>query len=1018
MSALAAETPTPRPRRRLGPGRLAAFSLLTLLLFGGLLEVGLQILAAVQGPQRHAEAADLPAPDPAAFRVVAVGDSWVYGAEAEPDEAFIQVFARAAAERMGRPVQVVNLGVSASNSSQALVSLARSIDHVEPDLVVALTGANNLLHDRGVAEAARIMGEDARMVPGLETLSRLRTVRLARLLWVNLVLKPGAPGTKDGASSGVGTAGLPVAPAAHTTPIVRLPWWDFFLARRWSDALLVLRETDAPSNDPRFVGIAAAWEALLLAHLGEADQAENLATRALATGGDEATAWEARAVLALEAGRPKDAMHLRAQAALAPGHPWIRERARGLVLLELEALEAAARWVLSVQRATPGELETLIALARLPGAVRTQEVNDLLFEGPRGLINPWEYFEWHLASSGMLDRATAALGDPDPVEPMPMMLARARAAELGGAAAEASERYAALVAQAKRLVDLDRARAGVLRTTGDPAAVAGALGASPAELLARGPGAATALGLVSWFGREPDCDAVLAASVAAVDAGALPQQLERTVGACVSGEDAWAIGEMGLGRTVLLDRAALIGGEPVATIPAPTAPAWAAIRDRDFAAVPADAAVEWRALGHALAGEPGLARALIAARGSDARDLAVLSLAEGLALRKEGRELHALVAFAQSAEAPANHDPWARLVARGLGDASAQRWTSAQSYLLSALSVAPGQLEILQALADVPDVDRLPGTNLVLGYAPAGRLSADQWVDWYLAAARESAAELALRWSWAVPRTPSERVRMGIAEARVRRAQGDLDGARAGIAASLAQLETSDGAGVEPSLLCEALTLRLRIGGRGAAAGEIQDVLERCPRFAPAWATAARARVGAVPCQETATAIQAAIERGADPDPIMGWMPECMTRDRLLSQVEAASDGRSDLARQWTRERIQPPAVVTSAGAPDDILVRQLDAMNHLARGSGAAFVALTYPFPSGHHARVGGVVRAGATARGYPVLDLYGVFATRFSADEWRGLRTPEDHVNADGYELMGSQLAEWAASAGLIDP
>jgi len=992
---------------------------LTLVLFLGLIEVGLQVLAAVQGPQRHAESASLPAPEPSAFRVIAVGDSWVFGAEAEPDEAFIQVFRRAAAERLGQPVQIVNLGVSASNSSQAQVALSRSIDLIEPDLVVALTGANNLLHDKAVAAAARIMGEDARMVPGLAALSKLRTVRLARLLWVNLVAPPQLPQPGSTDAEGAGTAGLPVAPPVHLTPVVHLPWWDLFMSRRWADALTVLKGAEPPSEDPRIAGVKMGWEALLLAHLGKTEEAEAAATRALDIGGDDATAWEARAVAALQVGRPIDALHWRARAALAPGNPWIRERARGLVLIELEALEAASRWLLSVQRATPGELETLIALARLPEAVRTQEVNDLLFGGPRGIVTPPEYFDWHLASSGLLGRAAAALGDPDPGESVAMRLARARAAELSDATDEARERYAALVQQAKRPADLDRARGGVLRTTADAADVRRLLGATPSELLERGPGAVTGLGLVSWFGREPDCDSVLQAAVAAVDAGALPHQLERTTGACVAGSDAWAIAEMGLSRQVVLDRVALIGGHSPEAIPAPTSAAWPAIRARDFALVPQDAPVEWKALAHALAGEPGLARALIAERGYLAEDDAVLALAEGLALRSEGRELDALVAFARAAEGGSHLEPWARLVARGLGEASSQRWSSAQEYLLHALTAAPGQLEILRALAGVPDPERRPGTEFALGYAPSGRLAADQWVDWYLGASRETAAALALQWSWAVPHTPSEVVRRGIAEARVKRAEGDLDGARAGIAATLVQLESTADGTVEPSLLCEALTLRLRIGGRGTAAGEIQDVLDRCPDYAPAWAAAAQSRVGAVECEDTALAIQAAVERGVDPALIVDWMPKCMTHARLLEQVQAVEGGRSDLAREWARERILPQRLAPAATlAPDDILVRQLDAMSHLAKGSGAGFVALTYPFPSGHHSQVRSVILTGAGSRGYPVLDLYGVFEGRFSPEEWRAMRTPEDHVNPEGYALMGTQLADWAQSAGLLTP
>ena len=986
-----------------------AFTGFTLLLFLVLIEVSLHVLAAVQGPQRHADADSLPPPDPAAFRVIAIGDSWVYGAESEPHEAFIEVFKRAAAEDLGRSVQVINLGQSATNSSQALVALSRSIDVIEPDLVVALTGANNLLHDKAVRDAAQVMGEDARMVPGLSALSALRTVRLARILWVSLLAPPDPLGTSADTPSG--TAGLPEAPPEHTTPVVRLPWWDLTQSRRWADALILLEAAELPSDDPRMVGVKSAWEGLLRAHLEQFAAAEALAARALEAGGDDATAHEARAVIASRQGRPLHAMQHRARAALASGHPWVRERARGLVLIELEALEAARRWLISVQRATPGDLETLTALARLPQAVRTQEVDDLLFAGPRGLVTPIEYFDYHLASSGLVDRATAALGDRDPDESVALRLTRARAAELQGDPG-ALAAFGALVPQATKPRDLDRARAGVLRLGSGARAVSAALGTTPEALLVQA-GPETSLALVEWFGRVNDCDRVLSAAVRAVDGGALPQSLERVQGACVTAEDAWAIGDMGTAREVVLDRAALIGGTVDEAIPAPSSPAWPAIRDRDFAAVPADAPVEWRALAHALAGEPRLAQAVIKEHAARARDRAVLDLAEGLALRAEGRELDALVALARAADGRPTDDPWARLAARGLGAASAQRWTEAQEYLLSALTAAPGQLEILQALAAVPDTARRPGTNLALGYAPAGRVAVDQWVDWYLAASRETAAELALRWSWSRSPTSSDAIRRAIAEARVHVARGALDAARARLAAALTQLDAA--ASIEPSLRCEALTLRLRIGGRGTAAGEIADVLEMCPRYAPAWAAAAYARVGAVSCEDTAEAIHAAIDRGLDPDLVLDWMPKCVSRARLLGWAEARMGDAPELARAWTKDRIQPPQPDAVTVPGDDILVRQLAAMHRLSGRSGAAFVALTYPFPSGHHARVRDLVLA-AGARDVPVLDLYGAFDARYDPAAWRALRTPEDHVNADGYALMGELLHGWARGAGLL--
>ena len=111
--------------------------------------------------------------------------------------------------------------------------------------------------------------------------------------------------------------------------------------------------------------------------------------------------------------------------------------------------------------------------------------------------------------------------------------------------------------------------------------------------------------------------------------------------------------------------------------------------------------------------------------------------------------------------------------------------------------------------------------------------------------------------------------------------------------------------------------------------------------------------------------------------------------------------------------REKPGGTAISTG----LLTRHLTAMSALSRAEGARFTALTYPFPGAHHRRVRDVVLDNAPARGVEVLDLYGHFDERFTDDEWRAMRTPEDHVNARGYREMGERLfALWfpEASAG----
>ena len=128
------------------------------------------------------------------------------------------------------------------------------------------------------------------------------------------------------------------------------------------------------------------------------------------------------------------------------------------------------------------------------------------------------------------------------------------------------------------------------------------------------------------------------------------------------------------------------------------------------------------------------------------------------------------------------------------------------------------------------------------------------------------------------------------------------------------------------------------------------------------------------------------------------------------------SPGASSLAVDWLAGHADPGRGLGAGRTDDDPLIRHLDAMNRLASSQGATFVALTYPFPSGHHSEVREVVLQGGSAKGYATLDLYGSFAAAYSPADWEVLRTPEDHVNASGYAHMGRLLATWATTQGLL--
>jgi hypothetical protein len=940
------DRPAPRPRRPLTPGRLLAFTALTLLLFLGLLEGALQVLAATQGPQhRLPEDGSVAAPDPAAFRVIAVGDSWVYGAESEPDEAFIEVFRRAAAERLGKPVQVYNLGVSASNSSQALVSLARVLEPVQPDLVVALTGANNRLHDRDVLEAARILGEDARTVPGLSAIAGLRTVRLARLLWVNLVAPDHIDATAAAASTGAATAPPPRAPT-----LVRLPWWDLFVARRWDDALLVLRDTTPPGDAPALRGLQRAWEALLLARTGALDEAEAAATDALRLGGDDVAAHEARAVVAERQGRGLDALHHRARAAQAQGNPYLAQLARGRVLLELEAWEAARDWLLGVATAVPGQLEALLALAQLPPTVRTEQVDQLLFDGPRGLVTPVEYMRWHLASSGRLDRAIGSLDTEEPDEPLDVALARAEGRALSGEPG-AADAALALLPRAATARDRDEVLGAAYRLGADPV--------DHPDLRATDDlvGPFTQLGLLVAHGRAGRCEESVRAAQRALDLGALPSAIERLAGPCLPRDTSWTLSEMVFEREAPFDRDRLITGGPVATaVPAPSLALWPAFRARRFEALPPETPPEWRGLARAFddAVDDPLLDALAA--GEPVEDPAVAALAVGYGLLREGKQRGALDWLARAAASDVG-EPWARALARGVGAALARDWGDAQRSLHLAESAAPRQLESLEALTWVPPARRSLATREAVDRAPVGSVTGARWGEWYLDRGQEARAALAVRWSWA--------------------RAGELGAAR--LALVEAQLTES----------------KDRAAAVALADGVLGDLEETHPEQTELRCRAAELRFGLG-------------QRGQEPPP---------SRPRCRAEPSRSSAPSNELASRWLARLDDPDADdEAAAGQETRILVRQLDGMRRLAESQGAAFVALTYPFPSGHHAEVREVVMGGAATRGYQVLDLYGAFEAAFSQPEWEALRTPEDHVNARGYALMGELLTDWAAREGLL--
>jgi len=992
------------------------------------LELLLQVMAARS--EEHGEFptdGSLAEPMADAYRVIAVGDSWVYGAESLPSEAFIEVFATRFTDRTKIGVQIYNLGVSASNSAQALLALDEVIELVNPDLVVSLTGANNMLHDMGVGDAARLMGEDARLVPGLTLLSRLRLVRLGRLIWVTVFAEQKTRKVTDGSvGSGYsndpfGTPGLPEPPERRATQVVKLPWWDLFIQRRWADGLRVLEDTPIPSGtDPRQQGVKDAWEGLFLAYLGRPEQARGKIESALALGGDSATAWEARAILAHRSQQPLFAMQHRVRAAEAEGLPWIRERARGLVLMELEAWQAAQSWLLGVQEASPGNLEVLMALAKLPSVARDKATEDALYKGPRGLVSRPEYFDWHLASSGKVGRAVGSLGDVEGVESPLLQVTRARAEEVQGEVDEAIAGYRAVLARAdSEELERDLARSGLLRLSEDPAELARWFGRPVPQVQVS---AANVGALVGWYREQGTCAEAVKAGQLGLEQGYSPMQLEMAAGECLARGLGWSLAEQVVSRHVVIDRAALVLGKSSGTLPSPlAAPAqhfWRDFIERRFDFDEEHVSLDWQAflLAHQERSEQALSVADRAVRWG-AGDRVVIAAARSMALAQQGRYLASFVAAVEATVAEG--EPWVKAVCKARVLIETRRYSQGQRLMLEALRVAPGYLEALESLSLVPRPVRLPGTEVALRHSPSGRVPGHRWARWYLDQERVREARLALQWpSEQVPLSVRLRALRSLEQARILEAEGQVEEAAVGFAeASRLAVE----AGMT-DLSCRARAEAAAGGASTDNAALLASLAEHCPEHPEVAVVAAGMRASEGHCEQTRKEAWKSVEAGADPLAILPWMEPCISVEELgiwmrerLERLDAPSEALPQLLGRYEPGN-EEQVSVRKAVVEVPLVVRHLDAMHRLARTQGADFVALSYPFPGGHHLHLRDVLLESAPARGVPLLDLYGHFEHIFTEAEWQAMRTPEDHVNARGYREMGELLFQFLAERKLL--
>lgn len=944
--------PVRSPLRRIG----FAAAALSLPLF--VLELVLQVLARVFAPPLHVpEGAEVQAPRPDALRIVGVGDSWMWGAESPPEAAFLRVAAEAVENEGGIPVQIWNLGAPGSNSAQALLRLSEIVDGVQPHVVVALTGSNDVLHDTGADAVASLLGRDPRLFAGPALLDRSRVVRLGRLFALNFGLPSRAP-----AAAPQDLPPLPPPPAAEALQVL-LPWWNHVVLRRWEDALWVLRATPPPT--PELAGVAKAWEALLLARMGSETEAEVAAAEARRLGGDEATLWEARAILADRRDEGLFAFFCRSRAATAEGHPFIRTRARGLVLVELERWELAQEALLAANGAVPGDLEALLGLARIPEAARSEAVEAALYAGPRGIVLPEEYMLWHLRTSGDVERAIGSLSEPDAREPAPLRLARARAYELLGRLDEAAMAYEDIrIDAATPPIDAERAAAGLLRVV--PLDEEAALRERLAQLE---PTPRVAPALAARLVRLDDCPAALAVGVRGLAQGLSPRVFEDALGACLDSSVGWSLttAAWAAGPPLAWDAwsAALPSDRLPNSVPPPSAAGWTAARLDGTEGGAMDSGA-FLALLLADGSRPFEARVRLHATAPDL-DESTWHLADAFIAEAEGRGATALVAYERAAAAPG--DPWSRAFARAAAAILTGR--GSLSTLAPIERGSPGLAAVERLVRRVPESSRPPWARRLLDFGPSGRVlpgarAVGALLNAQVDAARLLAADAA--------RTPaqSDGLLLAVARALVGAPDGNPGGA----------VPVDDGDARCAEAIARAVTTGLR------------DPACKLPIVALAGLHHGTVAIAEAVARE-------ALEAGAAPIDVLRFRPD-LGADRVASFAEEVGTSPVLLAA------LEP---ATEEGA--DTLAEHLDAMARMTRSAGGQFVALTYPFPSGHHQQVRERILAAGEHGGFDTLDLYEDFESRLSAEAWAALRTPQDHVDASGYARMGEVLAAWIRTA-----
>lgn len=104
----------------------------------------------LNGPEFNLE------PDEGVFRIIALGDSSVFGWEVEEDDSYPRLLEAALNEMaIGKRIEVINAGVPSYNSTQGLILFTTDLLAYEPDMLIVSFGWNDSVHPTAYLEFGR-----------------------------------------------------------------------------------------------------------------------------------------------------------------------------------------------------------------------------------------------------------------------------------------------------------------------------------------------------------------------------------------------------------------------------------------------------------------------------------------------------------------------------------------------------------------------------------------------------------------------------------------------------------------------------------------------------------------------------------------------------------------------------------------------------------------------------------------------------------------------------------------------